>query len=208
MASLVEGRGFYRHGDVSRQADVEAIVDEAVERFGRLDVMVNNAAIQIEQTLLETTEETLDRILDVNLKGVFYGCRQAVRVMRASGGGSIVNIGSILSVTGDGILAAYCAAKGGVLGVTRATAVEYGRDGIRCNAVCPGDVDTPIVKAYFEASPDPVARRAEVEAEYPLGRIAQPAEIGRTVAFLASDDASFISGQPIVVDGGLLADCY
>jgi NAD(P)-dependent dehydrogenase (short-subunit alcohol dehydrogenase family) len=208
MASLPPGAGFYRHADVSRQADVQALVDEAVDRFGRLDVMVNNAAIQIEQTLLETTEDTLDRILDTNLKGVFYGCRHAVRVMRERGGGSIVNIASILALTGDGILAAYCAAKGGVLGVTRATAVQYGRDGIRCNAVCPGDVDTPIVQGYFAASPDPAARRAEVEAEYPLGRIAAPEEVARTVVFLGSDDASFVSGQPIVVDGGLLADCY
>ena len=206
--ATMEQVGFYRHADVSSERDVEALVAEAVERFGKLDLMVNNAAIQIEEELAETTEEQLDRILAVNLKGVFFGCKHAVRAMRSSGGGSIVNIASILGLVADGILAAYCAAKGGVLGITRATAVRYGADGIRCNAVCPGDIDTPLVAAYFATADDPVALRAEVEAEYPLGRIAQPREIARAVVFLASDDSSFMSGQPLVVDGGLLADCY
>src|SRR5205814_3136888 len=144
-----------------------------------LHVMVNNAAVQIEQELAETTEEQLDRILAVNLKGVFFGCKHAVRAMRPAGGGAIVNVASILGLVGDGILAAYCAAKGGVLGVTRATAVQYGSAGIRCNAICPGDIDTPLVQAYFDAAPDPAARRREVELEYPLGRIAQPQEVAR-----------------------------
>jgi NAD(P)-dependent dehydrogenase (short-subunit alcohol dehydrogenase family) len=120
----------------------------------------------------------------------------------------IVNVASILALVGDGILAAYCAAKGGVLGITRATAVQYGAAGIRCNAICPGDIDTPLVQAYFDTAADPAALRAEVSAEYPLGRIAQPREIARAVVFLASDDASFMSGQPLVVDGGLVATCY
>lgn len=200
--------GAYRHADVSREADVQALVTAAVEEFGRLDVMVNNAAIQIEHELVETTEDDLDRILAVNLKGVFFGCKHAVLAMRESGGGAIVNVASVLALVGDGILAAYCAAKGGVLGITRATAVQYGGNGIRCNAICPGDIDTPLVQAYFDAAPDPAAKRSEVEAEYPLGRIAQPDEIARAVVFLASDDSAFMSGQPLVVDGGLLATCY
>ncbi len=207
-AATMDGIGFYRHADVSHERDVEELVAEALQRFGKLDLMVNNAAIQIEEELAETTEEQLDRILAVNLKGVFFGCKHAVRAMRGAGGGSIVNIASILGLVGDGILAAYCAAKGGVLGITRATAVRYGADGIRCNAVCPGDIDTPLVAAYFRTAEDPAALRAEVEAEYPLGRIAQPREIARAVVFLASDDSSFVTGQPLVVDGGLLADCY
>jgi NAD(P)-dependent dehydrogenase (short-subunit alcohol dehydrogenase family) len=202
------GIGRYVHADVSREADVAGLADGAVETFGRLDVMVNNAAIQIERELVETTEEDLDRILAVNLKGVFFGCKHAVRAMRESGGGAIVNVASVLALVGDGLLAAYCAAKGGVLGITRATAVQYGGHGIRCNAVCPGDIDTPLVQAYFDAAPDPAARRAEVEAEYPLGRIASPEEIARAVVFLASDASAFMSGQPLVVDGGLLATCY
>jgi len=202
------GIGAYRHADVSRDADVEELVAAALETFGRLDVMVNNAAIQIERELVETTEEELDRVLGVNLKGVFFGCKHAVIAMRASGGGVIVNVASILALVGDGVLAAYCAAKGGVLGITRATAVQYGKDGIRCNAICPGDIETPLVQAYFDAAPDPAALRAQVVAEYPLGLIAQPHEIARAVVFLASSDSAFMSGQPLVVDGGLLATCY
>jgi meso-butanediol dehydrogenase / (S,S)-butanediol dehydrogenase / diacetyl reductase len=200
--------GGYRHADVSREGEVEALIGAAIERHGRLDVMINNAAIQIERELVETTEEQLDRVLGTNLKGVFFGCKHAVRAMRPGGGGAIVNIASILALVGDGILAAYCAAKGGVLGITRATAVQYGADGIRCNAICPGDIDTPLVQAYFDTAADPAALRAEVSAEYPLGRIARPGEVARAVVFLASDDASFMSGQPLVVDGGLLATCY
>ena len=206
--ATMDGIGTYLHADVSREAEVEALIAAAVERHGRLHVMVNNAAVQIEQELAETTEEQLDRILGVNLKGVFFGCKHAVRAMRPAGGGAIVNIASILGLVGDGILAAYCAAKGGVLGITRATAVQYGRDGIRCNAVCPGDIDTPLVQAYFDTAEDPAALRAEVSAEYPLERIAAPREIARAVVFLAGEDASFMSGQPLVVDGGLLATCY
>jgi meso-butanediol dehydrogenase / (S,S)-butanediol dehydrogenase / diacetyl reductase len=202
------GLGSYRHVDVSREGEVEQLIAAAIDQFGRLDVMVNNAAIQIEEELAETTEEQLDRILAVNLKGVFFGCKHAVRAMRTTGGGSIVNIASILGLVGDGLLAAYCAAKGGVLGITRATAVRYGADGIRCNAVCPGDIDTPLVAAYFRTAEDPAQLRAEVEAEYPLGRIARPEEIARAVVFLASEDSSFMTGQPLVLDGGLLADCY
>src|SRR5437763_1453866 len=206
--ATMDGLGVYRHADVAKERDVEALVAAAVDGHGRLDVMVNNAAIQIEQELAETTEEQLDRILAVNLKGVFFGCKHAVRAMRPAGGGAIVNVASILGLVGDGILAAYCAAKGGVLGITRATAVQYGRDGIRCNALCPGDIDTPLVQAYFETAADPRALRAQVSAEYPLQRIAQPREIARAVVFLAGDDSSFMSGQPLVVDGGLLATCY
>jgi NAD(P)-dependent dehydrogenase (short-subunit alcohol dehydrogenase family) len=206
-ASMAE-IGRYSHADVSREAEVEALVREAVEVFGRLDVMVNNAAIQIEAELAKTTEEQLDRILGVNLKGVFFGCKHAVQAMRPVGGGVIINVASILGLVGDGILAAYCAAKGGVLGITRATAVQYGADGIRCNALCPGDIDTPLVQAYFDTAADPEALRAEISAEYPLGRIARPQEIARVVVFLSSDDSSFMSGQPLVVDGGLLATCY
>ena len=132
----------------------------------------------------------------------------AMSIFLATIDGSIVNIASILGLVGDGILAAYCAAKGGVLGITRATAVQYGRDGIRCNAICPGDIDTPLVQAYFDTADDPAALRAQVSAEYPLERIAAPREIARTAVFLAGDDASFMSGQPLVVDGGLLATCY
>ncbi|ASN19999.1 SDR family NAD(P)-dependent oxidoreductase [Arthrobacter sp. YN] len=206
--AAMEGLGFYRHTDVSKEAEVESLVDEAVKRFGRLDVLVNNAAIQIEEELADTTEEQLDKVLGVNLKGPFFGCKHAIRAMRGAGGGSIVNVSSVLAVTGDPMLAAYGAAKGGVLALTKAAAVKYGRDNIRCNTVLPGDMQTPLVEAYFAAAKDPAALRAQAEGEYPLGRIGQPSEVARAVLFLASDAASFITGEALVVDGGLLAECY
>jgi meso-butanediol dehydrogenase / (S,S)-butanediol dehydrogenase / diacetyl reductase len=207
-AAVMDGLGVFRHTDVSKEAEVEALVDDAVQRFGRLDVLVNNAAIQVEKELADTTEEQLDRVLAVNLKGPFFGCKHAIRVMRDAGGGSIVNVSSVVALAGDPMLAAYGAAKGGVLAMTKSAAVKYGRDKIRCNAVCPGDIDTPLVEAYFAAAEDPEALRAQAEGEYPLGRIGQPREIARAVLFLASDDASFITGEALVVDGGVLAEIY
>ncbi|AKS31872.1 SDR family NAD(P)-dependent oxidoreductase [Mycolicibacterium goodii] len=206
--ATMDGIGRYRHTDVSKEAEVEALVDEAVAWFGRLSVMVNNAAIQVEQELADTTEEQLDRVLGVNLKGPFFGCKHAIRVMRGAGGGAIVNVSSVLAVTGDPMLAAYGAAKGGVLALTKSAAVRYGRDGIRCNTVLPGDMQTEMVEAYFAAAEDPAALRAQAEGEYPLGRIGEPREVARAVLFLASDDASFVTGEALVVDGGLLAQCY
>jgi NAD(P)-dependent dehydrogenase (short-subunit alcohol dehydrogenase family) len=207
-SQTMQTTGRYRHADVSNEADVAALVAEALTISGRLDIFVNNAAIQIEKELIETTEEDLNRIVAVNIKGVFFGCKHAVLAMRAGGGGTIVNIASILGLVGDGLLAAYCGSKGAVLGITRATAVQYAKDGIRCNAVCPGDIDTPLVQAYIETAENPAALRAEITGHYPVGRISSPVEIARTVVFLASDDASFMTGQPLVVDGGLLASCY
>ena len=206
--AAMEGRGLFQHADVSREADVAELVAAAVRSFERLDVMVNNAAVQIEAEVTETTEAQLDLVLGVNLKGVFFGCKHAVRAMRATGGGSIVNVASVLALVGSGMLAAYCAAKAGVLGITRATAIQYGADGIRCNVICPGDIDTPLLHASLGAGADADRIRAEVEHVYPIGRIAHPHEIARSVVFLASDDSCFMSGQPLVVDGGLLANCY
>ena len=202
------GIGRYVHVDVAREAEVEALIDGAVAEFGKLDAIVNNAGIEIDVELLDTTEEQLDRLLAVNLKGVFFGCKHAVRVMRPAGGGSIVNIASILALVADANLPAYCATKGGVLALSRAVAVGYGADGIRCNAVCPGDIETPMLKAVYAMADDPAARQAEIEGAYPMKRVSQPEEIARGVAFLISDDSSFMTGQPLVLDGGLLALCY
>jgi NAD(P)-dependent dehydrogenase (short-subunit alcohol dehydrogenase family) len=209
--ATMAGVGRYRHADVAREADVAALVDAAVDELGGLDVMVNNAAIEIDVELLDTTEEQLDRILAVNLKGVFFGCQHAVRAMLDTAPptrGAIVNVASILALVGDGMLPAYCAAKGGVLALTRAIAVGYGAKGIRCNAICPGDIDTPMLQQVLAAAEDPEALRAEISGHYPLGRVSQPDEIARAVAFLASEDSSFMTGQPLVVAGGLLAKCY
>jgi NAD(P)-dependent dehydrogenase (short-subunit alcohol dehydrogenase family) len=202
--------GTYRHVDVSSEAEVEALIADAVERFGKLDVMVNNAAIQVEEQLTDTTEEQLDRVLAVNLKGPFFGCKHAVRAMLGSGGGAIVNIASIAGLTGttDGVLPAYSTAKGAVIALTKHIAVRYGPDRIRCNSISPGDMLTPMVEAYFDSAEDPAALRAQAESEYPLRRIPEPKEIARSALFLASDDASNVTGHDLVADGGLLAVAY
>jgi NAD(P)-dependent dehydrogenase (short-subunit alcohol dehydrogenase family) len=188
----------------------ERATGTAIGTLGQIGGLVNGAGLQGAFAPIDSYPLADARLVfDVNVLGLFAVLAAVSRRMIESGrGGSIVNIASILGLVGDGILAAYCAAKGGVLGITRATAVQYGRDGIRCNAICPGDIDTPLVQAYFDTADDPAALRAQVSAEYPLERIAAPREIARTAVFLAGDDASFMSGQPLVVDGGLLATCY
>jgi len=196
------------YADVSKREDAEAMVRTSVEKYGRLDVLFNNAAVQIMATLVDTTEETWDRIHSVNLKGVFLGCKFAIPVMVRTGGGSIINMASILGFVGDPDLAAYCAAKGGVMNLTRVAALTYGPQGIRVNCICPGDVNTPMVEDYFNKAPNPEQLRQEVSSKYALRRIATPKEVAQVAVFLASDASSFITGSALVVDGGLTVKCY
>lgn len=198
----------YFHVDVSKENEVEELIAKVVAKHGKLDVIINNAAVSVSEEMINTTEVDLDRILAVNLKGPFFGTKHAVRAMLKTNGGAIVNVASILGLVADGMLAAYCAAKGGVLGLTRAAAVQYGDRGIRVNAICPGDIDTPLVAEYFEMFDDPKAARAKIENEYPMKRIAAPKEIAQSVMFLASPYSSYMTGQQLVVDGGLTVSCY
>jgi NAD(P)-dependent dehydrogenase (short-subunit alcohol dehydrogenase family) len=205
-AAGLPGEVRFRRGDVRAEEDVAGAVAECRERHGGLDVMVNNAGILgPEGPLHETTAEGWDEVNDTNLRGLFFGSKHAILAMREDGGGSIVNVGSILSFTGDPFLTAYSATKHGVLGLTRAIAVDYAAQGIRCNCICPGDMDTPMIQAYFAATPDPAAARREMEAAYPLKRIAHPREVAMAILFLASDEAAFVTGQVLVVDGGRTA---
>ena len=191
--------------DVSRAADVARVFAACHERFGGLDILVNNAGIQLEKTFEETTEEEWDRVMAVNLKGVFLSARAAIGPMRRRGGGSIVNIGSYDGFLADPGLAAYCASKGGVHALTRAIAVDHGKDSIRCNAICPGWIETEMVEAYLASLPDPGAARASVASIHPLGRTGQPADIANLALWLASDESAFVTGQQFVADGGLTA---
>jgi NAD(P)-dependent dehydrogenase (short-subunit alcohol dehydrogenase family) len=202
------GESVFQQGDVTRQTDIAAAITRAREEFGGFDVIHNNAGVQLERSLHETTEEDWNWVNDVNLRGVFLGCREAVIAMKETGGGSIINTASIVAHTADPFLPAYTATKTGVLGLSRAIAVAYAADGIRCNCVSPGDMETPMIEKYFNATPDPAKARAEMEAAYPGGRIAQPREVANAVIFLASDEASFVSGIALLVDGGLSAKTY
>ncbi|MBN9623834.1 MAG: SDR family oxidoreductase [Actinobacteria bacterium] len=202
------GTAIAHKGDVTVAADIAAAIERARSELGGFDIIHNNAGVQLEKRLHETTEEDWNWVNEVNLRGVFLGCREAVRVMRENGGGAIVNTASILAHTGDPFLPAYTATKTGVLGLTRAIAVDYASEGIRANCVSPGDMETPMIEKYWAATDDPAASKAEMEAAYPGKRIADPREVAAAVLFLASDDASFVNGEFIIVDGGLTASTY
>jgi NAD(P)-dependent dehydrogenase (short-subunit alcohol dehydrogenase family) len=194
--------------DVASAADMAGAVKTVVERWGRLDILVNNAGIQVLGPFHEQTEEDFDRLIGVNLKGVLFGCRYALPIMLQQKRGVILSTSSVLGLVGDPDLSAYGATKGGIIALTKSLAVAYGPHGIRVNCVCPGDVNTPLVKEFFDFQPEPEAARLAVAKEYPLRRIAEPVEIGNVFAFLASDQASFITGSHVIVDGGLMAEVY
>jgi len=203
------GRAVFVPGDVRREQDIVDAIARCKEKFGGFDFIVNNAGILGEGRLHETSNDLWDDLVATHLTGTFWGCKHAIETMRAEGtAGSIVNIGSILSFTGDGYLAAYTAMKSGVLGLTKAIAIDYALDDIRCNCVCPGDMETPMIEQYFDGTEDPVAARAEMEGAYPGKRIAHPREVAMAAVFLVSDESSFVNGTPILVDGGLTAKTY
>jgi NAD(P)-dependent dehydrogenase (short-subunit alcohol dehydrogenase family) len=203
------GDAVFLQGDVRNEQDIVAAIERCVAEYGALDFLVNNAGILGEGRLHETTNELWDDLVATHLTGTFWGCKHAIAAMRESGrGGAIVNIGSILSFTGDGYLAAYTAMKSGVLGLTKAIAIDYALDGIRCNCVCPGDMETPMIEQYFDGTADAVEAREEMERAYPGKRIADPGEVATAVIYLLSDDASFVNGAPLLVDGGLTAKTY
>jgi len=208
-AAAGQGHAIFQQGDVRREDDVVAAIETCRGEFGTLDFIVNNAGILGEGRLHETTNEQWDDLVATHMTGTFWGCKHAIGAMlEGDRGGSIVNIGSILSFTGDGYLAAYTAMKSGVLGLTKAIAIDYALAGIRCNCVCPGDMETPMIQQYFDGTEDPVAAREEMEAAYPGRRIAQAGEVAAAVVFLVSDESSFVNGAPILVDGGLTAKTY
>ncbi|MBU6372419.1 MAG: SDR family oxidoreductase [Alphaproteobacteria bacterium] len=200
-AELGDGRAIYRRADVAVWDDVEGMVAAAVAAFGRIDILVNNAGIGSFATVADISLEEWRKVLAIDLDGVFYGCRAAIPHMRKTGGGAIVNIASASGLAGDFSFAAYNTAKGGVVNLTRAAAIDHAREGIRINAVCPGPVATPIIAAVD----DMPGVRAMWDERVPMGRFAQPEEIASVVAFLASSDASYVTGAIVSVDGGLMA---
>jgi NAD(P)-dependent dehydrogenase (short-subunit alcohol dehydrogenase family) len=198
----------YVHCDVSDEDQVRAAVAGVLAARGRVDVMVNNAAVQVEALAADVKVADFHRVVNVNLLGCVLFCREVLPAMVRQGAGAIVNMSSVNAFSADPLLPVYGATKAGIIGYTKSIATAYGPHGIRANAICPGDVDTELNRAFFAAHDDPVAFRASVEREYPVRRIASTDEIARIAVFLASDDASFVSGTEVVVDGAITSRIY
>jgi NAD(P)-dependent dehydrogenase (short-subunit alcohol dehydrogenase family) len=188
--------------DVSDEGQVKAMIDKTLERFGRIDILVNNAGIGMYKTILDTSAEEWDLCQKVNLKGTFLCSKYAIPHMQEIGKGAIVNISSVHSRSTANGVAPYSSTKGGITALTRGMAIDYGPV-IRVNAVAPGWVLTPMIKGIFAGYEDPAGQRKIVEDRQVMKRIGRPEDIGYAVAFLASDEASFITGTQLFVDGGL-----
>jgi NAD(P)-dependent dehydrogenase (short-subunit alcohol dehydrogenase family) len=189
-------RGLGISADVARAGDVKRVVGETLERFGKIDLLVNNAGVVVVRRMIEQTEEDWDRVLDVNLKGAFLCCREVVPEMIARKRGAIVNIASIAAFHVTVPHVPYAASKAGLVALTRDLAYEVGRHGIRVNAIAPGPIETPMARIASEE------QRQRIAGNIPLGRIGQPEDIGNAVVFLASDAAGFITGATLPVSGG------
>ena len=206
-AALVEragGQAVAVAGDVAVEADVQRMIDETVRRFGGLHVLYNNAGVlwkDRDRSVLETDEVQWDRVMAINLKSVFWVTKYGIPHLRKSGGGSIINVGSVSALAGFARAQdAYTAAKGALISLTKSLAIQFAKDGIRCNIIHPGIVETPMQAPYLTE-----ALRREFQTGIPLGRIAHPREIANVALFLASDESSFMTGAELVVDGGFTA---
>ncbi len=191
--------------DVTQPEQVRAMIDQALATYGQLDILCNNAGIGSTTDVVDCEPEDWDRVMTVNVKSVFLGCKYAVPRMVQQQRGVIINTASVAGMVGIVKRAAYCASKGAVIALTRQVAVEYVKQGIRVNCLCPGTVDSPWVERLLAQADDRVAARQALEARQPMGRLGTPEEVAAAALYLASDDAAFITGTGLVLDGGWTA---
>ncbi|HEY1222287.1 MAG TPA: SDR family NAD(P)-dependent oxidoreductase [Acidimicrobiales bacterium] len=203
MASDAGGVASACEVDVSVAKEVDAMIQRALDHYGALDVLVNNAGVNIPGVLHEVSDEVIDRTLAVNVKGQIYGCRAAIPHMLSAGGGSIINVSSVNGIVSEPFLAVYSASKGASVMLTKGVALDYAKRGIRCNVICPGWVDTPINYAHAEMLGGLEHVYATIDSFQPIGRPGEPREIANVVLFLASDESSFMTGSVVAVDGGM-----
>ena len=197
------GEAAFIRTDVSQRSDVEALVEGAIARFGRLDCAFNNAGVDNRHFPVgELPEAEWDRVIGINLKGMMFCLRYEIPRMVAFGGGAIVNSSSVVGLIGSPVSAAYISSKHGITGLTRSAALDYANKGIRVNAVCPGVIRTAIIEAYLKETPDAAAQLA---TQAPMGRMGSPEEVAAAVVWLSSDEASFVNGQTLAIDGGWTA---
>jgi NAD(P)-dependent dehydrogenase (short-subunit alcohol dehydrogenase family) len=205
VASVIEGETLVRRTDVTRAGEVEALVSSVVEEWGGLDVMVNNAGVGVAATVVNTTEEDYERVMDVCVRGTLLGMKYAIPAIKGSGGGSVINMSSVAALVGIQDRAVYSAAKGAILSLTRAAAIDHVAEGVRVNCIAPGTVDTPWVSRITAGYDDPEEARANMQARQPHSRFVTPEEIAAMAAYLASDEAGSCIGACMIVDGGVTA---
>jgi NAD(P)-dependent dehydrogenase (short-subunit alcohol dehydrogenase family) len=197
------GRATFVRTDVTREADVRALVDKTVQTYGRLDVAFNNAGLEHVGPITESTEEQFRRVFDVNVLGVMFSLKHEVPAMLKTGGGSIVNTGSVASLIGMAGVAIYVASKHAVVGLTKVAALEFAKQNVRVNCIAPAAIETEMFDRFAGGIESDMAK--QMAAMHPVGRIGQPDEVARAVLYLTSDDASFITGQTLAIDGGFTA---
>ncbi len=196
------GEAIFIQADVSKKSDVKKAVDTIMEKYDQIDILVNNAAIAKRGTIATLSEDDWDRHIDVNLKGIYLFSHFVLPIMIHHTSGVILNMGSVASLVGVEGFAAYVASKTGILGITRAMAIDHSAQGIRVNCICPSGIKTPLMEWQFQSAPDPQKEKDEVIGMHPIGRMAEPAELAKLLVYLASEEASYITGAVYTFDGG------
>jgi meso-butanediol dehydrogenase/(S,S)-butanediol dehydrogenase/diacetyl reductase len=205
VASAIAGNAIAIEVDVAKSNSVQNLIETVIHRYDRLDVLVNNAGYGFAGTVTDTSEADWNQLMQVNVNGVFFGCKYAIPEMAKRGGGSIINTASVVANVGIRGRAAYCASKGAVAALTRAMALDHVADNIRINAICPGTIDSPYFQHIFATAPNAAELRRELEARQAMNRLGRPEEIAAGMVFLASDESSFMTGSLLTIDGGMTA---